>query len=128
MKWFAVVAAALLVMGCRSQDNDNDNENDNGDGGTACTEIFVSGVNVSVTDQDGQAVAGAVLTLTEGDFSEIMQDLGDGEYAGAGERAGTYTLTVEADGFDTATVEDIVVGEDECHVITESRDVTLSPS
>lgn len=126
MKWLAVVAAALLVMGCRAQDNDN--ENDNGNGDTACTEIFVSGVNVSVTDQDGQPVTGAVLTLTEGDFSETMEDLGDGEYAGAGERAGTYTLTVDADGFETATVENIVVGADECHVIPEARDVTLSPS
>ena len=49
-----------------------------------------------------------------------------GVYVGAGERAGTYTLTVEAEGFEPVTIEDIVVEADECHVIGVSREVTLT--
>lgn len=95
-------------------------------GGIACTAVFVYGVNVSVVDQDGNPVAGAMATLTEGDYSEQMAELRTGEFAGAGERAGTYTLTVEAGGFETVTITDIVVTSDVCHVIPVSRDVTLT--
>ena len=56
-------------------------------------------------------------------------ELGDfqpGGYLGAGERAGTYTLTVDADGFETAVIEDIVVDADICHVIPVTREVSLA--
>ncbi len=88
----------------------------------ACTEIFVYGVNVTVTDADsGDPVLGATLTLTEDGFSETLIEMSDGAYAGAGERAGTYTLTVDANDFVSQTIENIVVTEDECHVIPVSR-------
>ena len=94
-------------------------------GDIVCTEIFVYGVNVTVTDANGDPITGATLTLTEGTYVETMQELQAGSYAGAGERAGTYTLTVEAAGFVTQTLDNIVVDEDECHVIPVSREVTL---
>jgi len=95
--------------------------------GPVCTEIYVYGVNVTVTDENGDPVSGATLTLVEGEFSEVMEEIrpGEGEYVGAGERAGTYTLIVEADGYDTATIENIAVNADECHVIPVSREVIL---
>lgn len=96
--------------------------------GVVCTEIFVYGVNVTVTDENGDPVSGATLTLTEGDFSETMEELRAGEYVGAGERAGAYTLTVEAAGFEPVAVDDIVVDADECHVIPVTRLVSLTPS
>ena len=97
------------------------------DGGVICTEVFVYGVKVALTHADtGEAITGATLTLTEGDYSEPMQELSPGHYAGAGERAGTYTLTVEVDGFETQTIGDIVVDADECHVIPVNLDVELT--
>ncbi len=96
-------------------------------GGVVCTDIFVYGVNVTVTDaESGDPVSGATLTLTEGDFSETLIEINAGAYAGAGERAGTYTLTVDASDFVSQTIQSIVVTEDECHVIPVSRDVVLT--
>ena len=48
-----------------------------------------------------------------------------GEYVGAGERAGTYILTIVADGFEMVTVDDIFVDADECHVVGVSRQISL---
>ena len=98
-------------------------------GGTICTLQFVYGVNATVTHADtGEVIEGATLTLTEGEYSETMQELSPGNYAGAGERAGSYTLTVEADGFDTQTIEDIVIDADECHVIPVAENIALTPT
>ena len=104
---------ALAAAGCRS--------------GVVCTLEARAGVNVNLADEDGDPISGAVLTLSEGDYSEIMQGGFDaGGYAGAFERAGTYTLTVEADRFETAVVEDILVAAGVCHVEAVTLDVTLS--
>ncbi len=94
-------------------------------GGVVCTEEFRFGVNVTVTDTNGNPITGATLTLAEGDFQELMQEFSSGNYAGAGERAGTYTLTVAADGFETVMLTEIVVTADECHVTPVGREVTL---
>ncbi len=96
--------------------------------GGACTAVFVSGVNVTVVDGDGDPVGGATATLTEGAYTEQMDELGNGVFAGAGERAGTYTLTVEAPGYTAVTVDNIVVESGVCHVVAVSREVTLAAS
>ena len=95
-------------------------------GGIICTEIFVYGLNVTVTDVNDNAITGATLTLTAGDYTETMEEFDAGTFVGAGERAGTYTLRVEADGFVTQTITDIVIDADECHVIPVARDVKLT--
>lgn len=95
--------------------------------GQACTLEFRYGMNLALSDPDGDPVAGATVTLTDGSYEEEMMELEDGQYVGAGERGGTYTMVIEAAGFQPRTIENIVVDEDECHVIPESFDVTLSP-
>jgi hypothetical protein len=56
--------------------------------------------NATVTNSDtGTAISNAALTLTEGDYQEVMQAFPTGDYVGAGERVGTYTLTATAPGF-----------------------------
>ncbi|UCC32091.1 MAG: carboxypeptidase regulatory-like domain-containing protein, partial [Phycisphaerales bacterium] len=77
----------------------------------ACTAIFAYGLTVRVMDENGDPVSGATLTLTEGDYVETIPgppgsgvEPEPGVYLGAGERAGTYTLTVEAEGFEPATI------------------------
>ena len=123
MRRFMLVVPILAAAGCQTGPGGGGN-----DDRIACTEIFVYGVNVSVTDEADEPVTGAVLTLTDGDYSKTMQELAEGGYVGAGERAGTYTLIVEADGFEPATIEGIIVDADECHVIPQARAITLSPS
>ena len=98
------------------------------DGPVACTMQFVYGVNATVADATtGDPISGATLTLTEGDYVEVMEEVQDGSYVGAGERAGTYSLMIEADGFVTGTITGIVVTEDECHVIPRTVTITVDP-
>ncbi len=95
--------------------------------GGFCTAQFVYGLTVRVTDADtGESIIDATITLTNGGYTEIMESFGPGEYVGAGERAGTYSMTIEADGYGVLAVEDIVIESDVCHVIPQSRDETLS--
>lgn len=101
------------------------------DGGQPCTAIFAYGVNAEVTNaQSGAAISGATLTLRDGTYIEVMQSVTAGDYFGAGERKGTYTLTVSATGFQPVTVENIVVQSDPCHVIpvTVKVPMTSQPS
>ncbi len=117
MRWL-IVASSVLILGCPLGLLPPD-------GGFACTQVFVYGVNLTVQDGAGDPVTGATVTLTSGQFSETMMERSPGEYVGAGERAGTYSVRIEADGFASETLTDIVVDEDECHVIPVAREVTL---
>ena len=99
----------------------------------ACTLNFVSGVEVRVTHaQTGEGITNAVLTLTEGEYSETLRAPGDpfGSYTGAGERPGTYTLTVVASGFASQTVDNIMVRIEAsgCHVETVDLSIELTPT
>jgi len=49
-------------------------------------------------------------------------------FTGAGERAGTYTLTVVSPNYQTFTSEPITVLADQCHVITEEIEIILQPN
>jgi len=91
-----------------------------------CTTQFVYGLTVAVMDEQDEPVAGAVLTLRDGAYTEQMTEREPGLYIGAGERPGVYTLTVEALGFASSTVENIVITADLCHVIPVGRQVTLA--
>lgn len=107
----------LMIAGC--------NLNLPGGGGTICTAVFIYGLTVNLTDPNGDPVTGATVVISEGIFSETLTPVQDGFYTGAGERAGTYTLTVTATGFEPVTQNNIVVTADECHVTPVGRDITL---
>jgi len=111
----ALIGLSILVAGCPLA----------GSSDLVCTEVFVYGLTVTLTDDNGVPITGATLTLTDGNYSETLQELENGVYVGAGERAGTYTLAIAADGYMPVTVEHIVVNADECHVIPVARDVSL---
>lgn len=98
---------------------------------TACTTEFRYGVNVSVRDaRDGSAITNATVQIVDGTYTEtLMQPALPGSYAGAGERAGAYTLTVTAPGFQPAAPRALTVGRtaDGCHVQGVSVTIDLTP-
>ena len=101
--------------------------------GVPCTELYAYGLTVRLSDAaTGDPISGATLVLTEGAYVETMQELSaefnPGAYVGAGERPGRYTLTVQAEGYQSTVIEDIVVIADICHVIGRALDVELSPN
>lgn len=93
-----------------------------------CTTEFVDGLRVTVLDQsNGQPLVGSVtVTAVDGTYSEILQSIETATYfSGAGERVGTYTITVAKPGYQTYTSTPIIVTRDVCHVMTESLTVNL---
>jgi hypothetical protein len=97
------------------------------DDGQVCTALYAYGISATVTDANtGDPINNAVLTLTEGDYSEVMDAFPPGGYVGAGERPGNYTLTINVPGVVTGTVNDIEVNSDPCHVIGVALDIRVS--
>ena len=91
----------------------------------ACTAEFVFGLGVQVHDAEGEPVCDAIVTITDGDYEEVLEESECGFYSGAGERAGTYDIRVEAAGYLTQNSTGHTVTEDECHVNPESANFTL---
>jgi hypothetical protein len=91
---------------------------------------YVYGLSVNVTDaRTGQPV-NAVVTITEGSYRETLENFDPtftGSYVGAGERPGTYVVTVTAPGYRTPAPQTITLGFDGCHVIPQSLNIALEP-
>jgi hypothetical protein len=70
-------------------------------GGADCESIGYPALAVRVQDAAGEQVCDAVVTVTDGEFSEILpasDTSGDCVYFGPFERAGTYRVDVALDG------------------------------
>lgn len=99
-------------------------------GPIACTSQFVFGLTVTVRDQSSTLpkAEDATLTLREGAYVEVVTDSWDGTtLKGAGERSGTYAVTVEHPGYEAWTRAGVEITEDECHVIPVSITADLIP-
>lgn len=122
MKKLVLFCLIALTLSC----NNND---DPGDVVTNCTEIFVFGLSIQVKDANTDAIIlqGITVTAVDGDYTEELIFNFD-RFIGAGERAGTYVLTVEAEGYQTLVTDPIVVDADECHVMTQERSLSLQPN
>jgi len=117
--WIPIVAALSTACG---------DEN-----GKACTAIAVAGLNIAVIDSaTGLRICDATVVATAGDYEETLEALGPGGsscgYAGAWERAGTYTVEVSKTGYTSTSQSDITVVEGECHVTGEQRELELVPN
>jgi hypothetical protein len=117
----APVLLALLT-GCRESPNP----------GPICTMIFAYGLSVEIRDAVTGAgiAAGAVAVARDGSYSETLEHAPIDSVAvhGAGERAGTYTITVTRPGYATWTSPPVPVTADQCHVRPVLVRAQLSPA
>lgn len=100
-----------------------------------CTTSVEPGVVVEVyhAETGEPAAEGARGWVREGAYVDSLRASGsrDGQLyslAGAWERAGTYEVQVEKEGFSAWTREDVEVDEGECHVRTVELRADLLPS
>lgn len=92
-----------------------------------CADIAVPALSITVLDADSQAPVAATVTVTDGAFVTELgpEESSGGKYQAAYERAGVYDIEVQSAGYAPARLEDVVVVEDACHVITEEIVVSL---
>lgn len=119
-----ILLMSIFAISCNNDDNSNSGE-------TNCTDQFVYGLHVSVKNAVTNAVLqeGVLVKATDGSYVETLQTEGNSStvFVGAGERAGSYILTVSKDGYETFTSEVITLKRDECHVISKEVTVALQP-
>lgn len=92
--------------------------------GPACTLEMRPGIAMDIRDSVTNAPAGvgARVITRDGEFADTASVLGETGWSGglADERPGTYTVTVEKDGYRPWTRNGIRVTKDACHVRTVS--------
>ncbi|GEQ84982.1 hypothetical protein ULMS_04900 [Patiriisocius marinistellae] len=122
MKKLLFICLTLVAVSCNN-DDEAGNININ------CTEVFVNGLSVTIKDGQTDAILtdGITVMAVDGDYSETLMLIND-VFVGAGERAGTYSITATGDNYMPQTINDVIVGEDECHVIPEEVTLVLSPN
>ena len=104
----STLLALAFLVGCADQ------------GPIICTEQFVYGIRVEVVDPgSGTSLAdSATMTLRDGDYVESTTLSPDGlTMAGAGERAGNYTVIVARPSYHNWVRTEVEVTADGCHVI-----------
>lgn len=96
-------------------------------GGYACTTDFRYGINATALDATTNAniTSGAFLIVREGSYRDSVSANPGGQLAAAGERAGTYTVTIGHPGYASFTQTNVVVNPDECHVIPVKLEAKL---
>ena len=133
----AVLAAALLAApgllpACGDKDDDGGSETGAGSDGTACTEIAVVSVNLTVLAADGAALSDPpegffARFSVDGAAPEACQLITEPAAYGCGiEQAGTLLVEIGVDEtvYDSDTIEIIA---DECHVFGQVMTLQLTP-
>ncbi len=93
-----------------------------------CTYNFVYGLAINFTEKTTANPINGNITIVakDGNYEETLEiSESNMSFYGAGERKGTYILTVTADNYKTFVSEPIIVTADECHVLTEKRTFEL---
>jgi hypothetical protein len=79
----------------------------------------------------GQQICDAQVTVVSGTYVETLKPLvflPECHYVGAGERQGVYNISVAKDGYASATMNNVRVDKDECHVIPMRVTIALDRS
>lgn len=120
----ALIAGMLAAAGsgCVLYDDDEP-------AAAGCADIAVPALSITVLDADSQAPVAATVTVTDGPYVAELgpEEASGGKYQAAYERAGVYDIEVQSAGYVPARLEDVVVVEDACHVVTEEIVVSLIP-
>lgn len=116
---FLIVAGTALSLGCNSLTS------------TVCTDEARAAISVEALDSVTNAPvgAGARIIASDGAFADTIitvENFG-GPYGLAYERAGSYAVTVEQEGYAPWSRSDVQVTRDECHVGTVRLTALLRP-
>lgn len=118
IKMIAIVSCILLFNQC----NENEPEE------VVCTLNYVYGLHINLIEKSTTNPISGVVTIiaSEGNYEETLENYdSNGSFFGAGERQGTYVLTITSANYKTFISEPIIVDGDECHVNTQSRTFEL---
>ena len=112
--------AFIALLGCGSKEDTGEVEED-----IACTPSIEFAVYVKVYDEGGTVIDNASVSYSSEEMSgDCDTDSVGGHYCGQ-ELPGEITVFVSAEGF-VSTEETVTAEADECHVITEELDITLT--
>jgi hypothetical protein len=119
-----LLSCSVILNACKNDDNSN---------AQICTEIFVYGLNVTLKDANTNAIIteDVTITATDGTYQETLMTTESIEsFFGAGEREGSYIITVNSDNYQTFISDPIVVAltEDDCHVNPQVLEFLLLPN
>ena len=114
--WWLLVAG-LVAGACSSTSNSIDRPGSE----VVCTLEARAGINITAFDSVGGQPIGTIGTAIAQDGSYSEKAIGvpgtPVRYSMAYERAGTYTVTLAVDGYQSWRATGIVVRRDACHVI-----------
>lgn len=85
---------------------------------TICTDDLKTSVLLSLESDQGGAIEGAAISVTDGVITEECPELEAGLYGCGLELAGELTISMAADGFEPEEL-DVSVEDGECHVATQ---------
>ena len=97
-----------------------------------CTAIAVDALVVTVVDSSsGQRLCDATVIVIDGAFAQALPPfpaVSECTYSGPTERAGQYEVRVTRSGYVPASMTNVRVTADECHVIPVKLTVSLRPA
>lgn len=118
-KIITMITVLTLFFGCKEEKNI-----------TICTLEFVYGINITLINADtSDAIIDDVkVVIKDGNYEEIITNIESSTpFFGAGERAGTYIVTITSNKYKTFISDPIIVEANECHVIPELKTFKLVP-
>ena len=123
MKIKFLIFSILLISFTNCDINDDSDQ-------IICTEQYVFGLNITLKDATTSTIitSDVEVVAKDGDYEETLMTIeGIGSFFGAGERPGTYIVTVTSANYETFTSDPITLTSDVCHVIPKAFEFLLQP-